>query len=220
MDSLDEIMSRKTKNHYDPKQIEAVEVRNKNDILHFTIYDTDNDLIRMLKQFLNDRNASYSEMNNSGFFKATEVYNIRYVLSKSKEEGSTLSWNRAMKVLDYFGYTARVKFTPIEGKVRKIPRMTQHLITFDINEEKDDKSSLVYNMRKFIQARKDTVKNMTESGFFNKGEPVNIVQGLRYKNQCSYARALRICEYYGYDMEIRFIKKRVVKKKPEEDIWL
>ena len=219
MDSLDEILSRKTKNRYDPKQVEVVETRNKNDILHFTIYNSDNDLVKMIKQFINDQEASYSEMNNSGYFKATEVYNIKYNLSKSEAEGCKICWKRAMRIVDYFGYVIRVKWTPIEGKVRKIPYNKKNVITFDFKED-EDQSSLVYIMKKFIQARHDTVRNMKESGFFNPGEPVNIIQGLRKKEQISYARALRVAEYYGYDMEIQFKKKRIMKKKPEEDIWI
>ena len=129
--NLDEIVSRKTdtskKVSSNSVSVSSDKIK-KNEIIDIPIYPQDDDFIQAFKTFLNEQKTTIQEMEDSGFFKETEAYNIIYNLKKSynvKTDPKTgkdkvikpqFSWMRAAKLLEYFGYQVKFIFEKIENE--------------------------------------------------------------------------------------------------------
>ena len=122
---LDEIVKRKTNiNKKASNSTKSGEKSKKNEIIEIPIYPEDDRLLKAFKNFINDQKVTLQEMEDSGFFKETEAYNIIYNLKKpykkivkngkEKEIKPQFSWMRAERLLEYFGYDIEFVFTPIE----------------------------------------------------------------------------------------------------------
>lgn len=124
---LDEISKRKINTE---KKSANSSVRNsdkikKNEAIEIPIYPEDNSMLRAFKNFINEQKVSLQQMEESGFFKEAEAYNIIYNLKKPyktiDKDGKKrtikpqFSWVRAEKLLEYFGYEIEFIFHPIDN---------------------------------------------------------------------------------------------------------
>lgn len=103
----------------DDKPVSSNKRIKRNEIIHLQIYKEDNALIKAFKNFINKQETTIQEMEESGFFKETEVFNIIYNLRRpypvnkdDKSKKPQFSWMRAERILEYFGYDIEFKFIP------------------------------------------------------------------------------------------------------------
>ena len=123
--NLDEIANRKinTKKKASSSQSRNGDKVKKNEIIEIPIYPEDDRMMRAFKNFINEQKTTLQKMDESGFFKETEAYNIIYNLKrpyitiekngKVKKTKPQFSWVRAEKLLDFFGYDIEFVFHPI-----------------------------------------------------------------------------------------------------------
>jgi len=121
---LDEIIKRKTNTNkktvrksYD----ENITKTKKDEVIVIPYYPQDNYFIRAFKEFINSQKITLEMMEQSGFFKQSEAYNIIYNLKKpykteidengkQKKINPQFSWTRAEKMLDFLGYSLEFIF--------------------------------------------------------------------------------------------------------------